>query len=128
MIWIAFMRPCDAQQFLNIVARYRPGLKSLYNRASVRWDEGDAVFWEYDVRPFDWNLEEEVDEVEGAIDESHVGASDFDFEISVRFPATDYPVVLRRMAAHNQRRGSRENQRTSNNLPGETTVPSAASI
>lgn len=106
IIWIQFATTDDAANFLDIVAEYEEGKDTLYNRAMGRWDGGEfpVTFWDYAALPEDRGLVEgftEDDEVE----EWHEGLTDAFFSVSVRFPRSDFPTVLARMARHNQGRG-----------------------
>jgi len=57
--------------------------------------------WEYEVRPFDYAVEQTV--INDTIEENYVGpASNFLFSFSIRFPQEDYPVLLERMQEYNK--------------------------
>ncbi len=104
IIWIQFATTDDAANFLDIVAEYEEGEDTLYNRAMGRWDGGEfpASDWDYAALPEDRGLVEgftEDDEVE----EWHEGLTDAFFSVSVRFPRSDFPAVLARMARYNRR-------------------------
>jgi hypothetical protein len=109
IVWIQFPTTDDARRFLNRVAEYPPD--SDRDRANDRPGEGDGPFpealydrvvgcgsdedWEYDTL-----LDNEAVEVEVVDDERierRTGPADFYFSVSVRFPRTDLPVVLRRV-------------------------------
>jgi len=106
IVWIEFVTCEDARCFLNIVAAYEDGLDTLYNRARQGWnpiDEDDMMhpFWSYDIHPEDLALQEEIDDAGDVLAETHPGAPEFEFSVSIRFPECDYPLVLKRLKEHN---------------------------
>lgn len=101
IIWIHFMTLDDGIRFLNIVVRYQQESEGIYNRVLGHWKRDSAVpRWTFQVFPFDANLEEEWHEGD-LVPEYHPGQPDFYFSISIRFPQTDYPVLLQRMKEYN---------------------------
>ncbi|MDA0836118.1 MAG: hypothetical protein O3A29_22835 [Planctomycetota bacterium] len=102
--WIQFFDVLDATEFLNIVAgEYDGNFQSLYNRIRQAWEPTDQPvqgIWEFDLRPTDLSVRQsKVDE--NTLDEEADGPPDFLFHVSVRFPQTDIPILLRRMQNHN---------------------------
>jgi hypothetical protein len=95
--WIAFPTAEDAKRFLDIVAQYpddrAPFWKTLYARLTGRGDEGD---WEYDIHPKNWAVDEVL--VDDEVVETNTGPADFEFEVSVRFPVSDIPLILNRVS------------------------------
>jgi hypothetical protein len=103
-VWIEFFHASDAEVFLDIVARFEHGVDTLYNRIRGAWrpEHGRiAGMWEYDVNP--WDLAVDETEEDGEIEETCCGPSEFVFNLSVRFPRPDLPVVLTRMRRHNKK-------------------------
>jgi len=84
--WIQFASPHDAMNFLNIVA-VLPSKKDLKNYEF--WDtqygrmtrEGQFGEWEYKCHVRN--------------EREHEGRADFNFAISIRFPLTDLPAIMR---------------------------------
>jgi hypothetical protein len=101
-LYIHFSRVIDAERFLTIVARYEEGVDSLYNRIRGKPDDGTVLGqWEYYAFPRDVAVEETVDEDDYA-EQSCEKPSEFEFRFSVRFPSSDYPVLLERMKSYNR--------------------------
>jgi hypothetical protein len=101
--WIEFPTAEDAAAFLDLVAEYEPGLDTLYNRITHRWDPTkgslSAPFWEYSVWPEDAALQQDITEGD-EVEERHAGRPEFSFAVSVRFPRSDLPAILRRFPAY----------------------------
>lgn len=86
--WIEFDSVDDLASFLNIVARYEPGVDTLYNRINYQLTgEMSAPLWEYQLNPMDIN---ECD--------SYEGATDIEFTVGVYFPTSDIPMILDRLS------------------------------
>ena len=107
--WIAFATPEDARKFLNRVAVYPdpadlregdgrtyvgnvPFWETLYGRITGCGDEGN---WDYRVWVDDFGVSEEL--VGDELGTTHVGPADFEFNVSIRFPRTDMPLILERL-------------------------------
>lgn len=90
----------DVSPFLNCIfgKRERDGL---YYRAKMETESEDD--WMYDIMIDDLSLVIRDDEVD------YDGPPDMGFRVSIRFPVSDYPEVLRRMSEFNAGAGSREN-------------------
>lgn len=105
-MWIEFLDVNAAEGFLDIVARYEDHMDSLYNRIRQAWSPTEGELqgeWEYDAHPSDWAVEEtEVED--GYIEECCDGPSQFTFSLSIRFPRSDFPVLLERMREYNNRK------------------------
>lgn len=94
-----------AQEFLNIVAKYEEDSESLYQRIKNGWtrhrkDDAPGT-WKYDVGIDDLSVELIIDDEENTVEEVSTGPADFVFGLSIRFPKTDYPVLLERMRKFN---------------------------
>jgi hypothetical protein len=103
-MWIEFASTDDAIKFLNIVAKYEEGYEALYNRMNHRWNYIDREIigiWQYDIMTVDDSIVEEYYE-DDSVEESCTGPADFSFSVSVRFPSTDFPVILNRLMEYNQ--------------------------
>lgn len=92
--WLCFPTPLDAKMFLDLVAAYPdeddvPFSETLYGRIAGCGSDGD---WEYAVNVCDLGVEEDI--VHGEVIQTCIGPSDFMFDVSVRFPRTDLPLVL----------------------------------
>jgi hypothetical protein len=96
-VWVCFPDPNEAAEFMNIVAEFDPAPESLYQRMLSDWDVPNN--WIFDTFPRDDNLFEE-DPTSDDVHEYHKGPPDFAFEISVRFPPSDLPAVMTKLAAH----------------------------
>jgi hypothetical protein len=112
LMWIMFPDAFCAQDFLNIVAKYEEDSESLYQRIKNGWtrhrkDDAPGT-WEYDVGIDDYSVELIVDDEENIAEEVCTGPADFVFGLSVRFPKTDYPVLLERMRKFNQKKRRKE--------------------
>lgn len=95
--WIEFDSAEETLRFLNLIARYEPGVDTLYNRIhDQRTGPMSAPVWEYQ-----FNLMDVFDGVEGPVTD---GMSDFDATVGVYFPTTDIPVLLQRLEAFNNAR------------------------
>jgi hypothetical protein len=118
IVWIEFLTVDDACKFLDIVARFRSGVNTMYNRIRQAWEAPEMAlpFWQYDVYPLDLSVDEEVDK-DGCIDERPCGKACFVFACSIRFPQEDYEVVLKRMKRHNARSGAANANARSANPP-----------
>jgi len=90
IVWIDFDSPRDARRFLTIAVKFDPQVDSLYWRAT-------GPEWRYDIHLWDYALfGEEFDQ--------HPGRTEFGFNVSIRFPRTDMPVLLERLKRYNSRR------------------------
>jgi hypothetical protein len=96
-VWLCFPHAGEAADFLQIVAEYDPEPDSLYQRALGL--VGVPGIWKVGTFLDDYSLVEELDGPDGAVEESHTGRPDFCFEISIWFPPSDLPAVLKRLAA-----------------------------
>jgi hypothetical protein len=108
IIWIDFITPYDAGQFLSIVAHeHDPDPASLYNRICQEWVPPDGALpdWDYATRPTDLNVEQTFDE-DGYVVEIPLGKPKIVFSCSVRFPQQDYAMALERMKQHNARKSA----------------------
>lgn len=56
--------------------------------------------WKYAINPFDYSVEQRILD-DDSIEESCSGPSEFIFSMGIRFPKSDYPVLLKRMKEHN---------------------------
>ncbi|MBT3355310.1 MAG: hypothetical protein HOF96_09985 [Candidatus Marinimicrobia bacterium] len=97
IMWIDF-HSLDADVFLTICASNREEDivdfdNSLYGRMM---DPYVKHSWEYNTHPHDWaeKVNEEKNEV------YYDGDSDIDSSISIRFPITDYPLIMERLHSH----------------------------
>lgn len=100
IIWIEFAETYDAERFLNIVGHVEEGIDTLYNRISMTWfddnSEMSAPYWDYSISVDDCAQDNDGETVEWDED-----APRFHLSPSIRFPQSDYDVVLRRMRRHN---------------------------
>jgi hypothetical protein len=102
VVWIEFLTAFDAQEFLDLVAEHPseaavggvPFWETLYGR--IMGYAGDQD-WEYDTYPHNWAVEEDL--VGDEVIERCTGPADIGFFVSVRFPRTDLPLVLKRVLA-----------------------------
>jgi len=97
IMWID-LPSVDAERFLSICASHRAEdldnyENSLYGRMV---DDDTKNSWRYDVCLDDFaeKVDEEKDEV------YYEGNSEISIEISVRFPVSDYPIILERIREH----------------------------
>ena len=97
IMWINF--PClEAEAFLTICASNREEdfidyESSLYGRMM---DPSVKDSWEYSTHPHDWA--EKVNEEEKAV--YYDGESAIESATSIRFPVTDYPLIMERLNNH----------------------------
>jgi hypothetical protein len=97
IMWINF--PClDAEVFLTICASKREEdivdyENSIYGRMM---NPNVKHGWEYNTHPHDWA--EKIDEEKNEV--YYDGDSDIDSSISIRFPITDYPLIMERLHSH----------------------------
>jgi hypothetical protein len=94
--WIMFPTAEDAKKFLNAVAVYPEDEdrgQNLYDRIVGVADGGN---WDYSVSVDDWAVK--YDEVDGHLEEACTGPADFEFGLSIRFPTTDIPLLLKQLA------------------------------
>lgn len=108
-VWLAFPDPVDATGFLNLAADFDTDVHSLYNALGAGeyepedWENfRENRAWHYQASPIDYGA--------GLGDDDELydrGYRDFGFHISIRFPQQDYPVVLARLKAWNERRPER---------------------
>lgn len=97
-VWIEFESAIHAEDFLNIVAEYDEDRNSLYNRIRQEWDsDEDSLFWQYNVHPKDWGVEQIPDENDEYLEERFTGESSFIFSFSIRFPQSDLKEIMRRL-------------------------------
>jgi transcriptional regulator with XRE-family HTH domain len=98
-VWLCFPHACEAEKFLNLVARYEDGEDELYWRINPEWDNrGPLPRWEYSVNIEDLALVNVGDE--DVIEYAYDPPPAFLFSVSVRFPPQDLPVVLQRLREH----------------------------
>lgn len=97
IVWISFLTVADGEKFLSLCSRQFPKTekvwKTLYGRINGFGSQGD---WEYDVGPQDINALDflnEKDEVEYNV----TGPAQIFFFLSVRFPKSDVPKILKRL-------------------------------
>lgn len=98
-VWICFDGCDSCERFLNILAEYDPHPESLYNH--IRGENGftpNELLWHFEIDFTDLAVEEDEHG-----DERPVGPPMLHPEISVRFPHSDLPDVLRRMRLFNNR-------------------------
>jgi hypothetical protein len=103
IIWIKFASVPEAEEFMNIVARYEEDIDSLYNRIRQGWSRADGFIpgaWEYHALPEDISVRQRFLD-DDTMEESCDGPSNFLFSMSIRFPKSDYPILLERMRAFN---------------------------
>lgn len=90
LMWIEFPNSIEAERFLDKAApKYHD---SVYNRAmglTASWN------WEYDINLV--NLNEDIDD-DGNVTPTDKGPL-YLFVVSVRFPVTDYPLILANVLA-----------------------------
>lgn len=99
IMWIDF--PClEAEEFLTICASKREEdvadyENSLYGRML---DSEVKNSWQYSTHQHDWaeKFDEEKNEV------YYDGDSDISSSISIRFPVSDYPLILERLKNHHE--------------------------
>lgn len=98
MVWVMFPTPIEATRFFNIVAVYEPGRDALYNRIVNEYTTSRKFrnkVWSVNAHVEDFALNYDTD---CADDEyRHDGLADIYFGISVRFPPSDLPAVLKRL-------------------------------
>jgi hypothetical protein len=112
LVWIEFVSALDAEAFLNIVSgSYSRDNDSLYNRVTGIWLSTVKSRWVYGVSPTD--VSGPLFDDDGGVEEGPTGPPDVSFDISVRFPRSDLPLVLRRMRRHNKPKARRETRRAS---------------
>ncbi len=104
IMWIQFMSADEAAAFLDIVAgSYSYELDSLYNRIRLMWDTDTGPVegsWEYAISPFDIAVDDRI--VDEYIDEEPTGPPQFVFNVSIRFPRSDVPILVQRLRAFNE--------------------------
>jgi hypothetical protein len=102
VVWV-LIDEFDVSPFLNFILgnRERDGL---YYRANMQTESEDD--WMYDVLIDDLSLVIRNDEVD------YDGPPEMGFRVSIRFPVSDYPEVLRRMSEFNAGAGPRESPGT----------------
>ena len=101
-IWIQFDTVQDLMLFIYCTVKYDETFGSLYWRAVGNFGENE---WRYDFLPFDGNLDEWLEGNE--VKYEHVSVNKEvspNFNASLRFPATDYNVVLARMKEYNRKK------------------------
>jgi hypothetical protein len=102
--WIDFLTAEDAEHFLSSVARYDANVYSLYNRIAQAWDPPTGAVegcWEYTLTVNDMAVSQ-VEIEDGVIEESCNGSSVFFISVSIRFPRSDLPTLLRNMTDYNR--------------------------
>jgi len=124
-VWIQFLIAEHAATFLDIVAVYEEGIECLYNRIRHEWDHDVGPpdgLWKYDALVQDLSvLQEEVED--GVIEEASAGPSDFIFNMSIRFPKADLPIIEERLRLHNELAGRmKEADQPDTVLSNEATV------
>jgi hypothetical protein len=98
-VWIDFTSVYDAENFLNIVAKYSEGLNSMYNRIRNEWSDPNNPtknIWEYDPHIMDLGVHQEITK-DDFVDETFSGKHEFHFTMSVRFPQKDLKSVTNRI-------------------------------
>ena len=107
IVWIEFEIAFQAAEFLDIVAGpYSEEFDSLYNRIRLMWERTTGPVegaWQYDIRPSDMSVDMCVVDDE-YIEEKPTGPPEFVFEVSIRFPRSDLPILLERLRAFNEGR------------------------
>lgn len=94
LVWIQFLDADEARKFLKIIARLEKGKSTLGDRIT-----GDAsTTWYFDLYVDDMNLSMAIDKT--TLQNS--GDPYMGFQLSIRFPPQDLPVVLDRLRAHNR--------------------------
>lgn len=91
-----------SQQFLNAVSECDLDPHGLYCRMFRMYmlpHGGLDGCWRYDIRPMDVGLCSDGSFAPPTV--SHSGKVNTVFEVTVRFPCSDYKEVLRRMSEHN---------------------------
>lgn len=108
VVWVCFSTAADAERFLDIVARYEEDVDSLYNRIAHQWARDEEPHegpppddWKYTAVLNDFAISDGNELPDGSIEQSHAGRCCFSFGISVRFPASDMPVILQRLREFN---------------------------
>lgn len=92
--WIAFAGVSETLRFLNIVARFEPGIDTLYNRINCNLaGTKSAPDWEYQFNLFDTNSGQE--------EQISQGRAFFGAFVSIYFPTTDIPVLIDRLQEFN---------------------------
>jgi len=107
-IELEFMTPRDARKFLNLVARYDVDPFGIYNRIRGDWVANDTEQevhgrWEFGLHPCDIAIEQDETDENGA-DERTTGPVDFQFAVSIAFPISDVPMLVKRLREYNGRR------------------------
>ena len=86
--WIEFDSIDDLQAFLNTVARYEPGVYTLYHRINYQLTgKISSPIWEYQLNLPDLNQ-----------CDSYQGATRLDVTVGVYFPVSDIPEILDRLS------------------------------
>jgi hypothetical protein len=123
-VWLCFPAACEAERFLNLVARFVDGYDQLYWRMKAdSQNVGPLPDWEYAVNIEDRALLEEV--ANDSVYYSYDPPPAFVFSVSVRFPPQDLPTVLRRLREHNALAAGRNGQPAGRNgqAGGEASGP-----
>jgi hypothetical protein len=123
-IWLCFLHACEAEKFLDVVARYQDGEDELYWRINPHWDNrGPLPQWEYSVNVEDLALVNVGDE--DVIEYAYDPPPAFLFSVSVRFPPQDLPVILERLREHNAQAAGENGQPAGQNgqAAGEASGP-----
>jgi hypothetical protein len=111
--WIAFPAADFATGFLDLVAVHpgeddapaaddAPYGATLYRRIAGCGSIGD---WQYALFPENYGVREKI--VKGKLVETCTGPANFEFLVSVRFPRTDIPLILKRLQAVNAARAGK---------------------
>jgi hypothetical protein len=96
-VWVQFLDSSEANEFLRIVApRYDPDPESLYHRVL---GDCDVNTWVIGTFLEDDNLILEDGEDDNTIEEFHGGVPEYRFAISVWFPPSALPAVMKQLAA-----------------------------
>lgn len=107
IVWIEFPTVYGAADFLNIAAGpFSHELDGLYNRISLAWERDPGPVegaWKYDLHPFDMAVGV-CDVDDGSVEEKPTGPPEFVFGVSIRFPRSDLPILLKRLRAFNEGR------------------------
>jgi hypothetical protein len=103
-IWLEFLTPYDLEKFLNILGAYEDTVGSLHDRILHGYDRLGSPRvgqWRYEAIVHDMAVDI-VDD--GKKDrEQYAGAPDFAIYISLNFPGTDLPAVLKRIQGFNRK-------------------------
>lgn len=106
-ITIDFVTAYFASMFLNIVNKYDKHdleMHSMYWRSNPIFNRKNT--WRFIIRPFDWSLEQWVDD-DGYLVHKHGGKNgkvEFDFSVSAAIPYSDYQEIVTKLQKFNKYR------------------------